>query len=129
MLLFQEESYKIRGACFKVWNEFGGAFKESVVQKALVLELKKQQLNIEQQKKIKIYYDGQFVGMYVPDIIIENKIVIELKSKEFITKQDEKQFWQYLKATDYKLGFLINFGSERLIIKRVVYDIARSKIS
>ena len=61
----------------------------------------------------------------IKSIIIDNKILIELKSKEFVTKGDEKTFWHYLKATNYKLGLLINFGPEKLEIKRRIYDEAR----
>lgn len=124
-LLYEKESYETRGACFWVWREFGSAFKESINEKALVEELRRRGLQVERQKRIDIYYNGKRVGTYVPDIIVNGIIIIELKSKPLLTKQDIKQFWHYLKATHYKLGFLINFGN-RLEIKRVVYDTARS---
>lgn len=125
-LLYSEESYKIRGACFKVWKEFGGAFKESIVDKALTIELEEKGFKVEEQKRINIYYHGEKVGTYVPDKVVNEIIIIELKSKPFLTNGDIKQFWHYLKGTEYKLGFLINFGS-KLEIKRVVYDSARSQ--
>ena len=77
------------------------------------------------QKRINIYYEGQKVGTYIPDKIVNYDIIIELKSKPFVTQGDVKQSWPYLKGTSYKLGFLINFGN-KLEIKRVVYDTARS---
>ncbi len=123
-LLFEKESYEIRGACFAVWKEFGGAYKESVVDKALSIELKKRGLQIEDQKRINIYYDGEKVGTYVPDKVVNNCIILELKSKPELAVGDVKQFWRYLRGTDFKLGFLINFGN-KLEIKRVVYDSAR----
>lgn len=123
-LIYPEESYKIRGACFKVWKEFGGAFKEMVVDKALTIEFKNQGLVVEEQKRINIYYEGQKVGTYVPDKVVNNAIIIEIKCKPFIMQGDIKQFWHYMKGTNYKLGFLINFGN-KLEIKRVVYDTAR----
>lgn len=123
-LLYSDESYKIRGACFKVWKELGGAFKESIVDRALSIELKKEGLSVEEQKKIHIYYQGQKVGTYVPDKVVNDIIIIEMKSKPCLTKGDIKQFWYYLKGTNYKLGFLINFG-DKLEIKRVIYDTAR----
>ncbi|HBB38595.1 MAG: hypothetical protein UV82_C0017G0023 [Candidatus Magasanikbacteria bacterium GW2011_GWD2_43_18] len=126
-LLYEKETYTIRGVCFKIWKEFGGAFKESIVEKALVIELKELGFGVESQKRFPIFYKGNKVGVYVPDIIVDNKILIELKSKEFITKGDQKTFWHYLKATDYKLGLLINFGPEKLEIKRRIYDTAREK--
>jgi len=124
-LLYEKESYEIRGACFQVWKEFGGAFKESIVDKVLTLELRKRELKVEEQKRIDIYYDGHKVGTYVPDKIISERILIEIKSKPYLLAGDIKQFWHYLKGTNYKLGFLVNFGN-KLEIKRVVYDTARS---
>lgn len=124
-LLYEDISYKIRGACFKVWKEFGGAFKEIIVDRALTEELKKCGLKVENQKRIDIFYGSKKVGVYVPDKIVNDAILIELKCKPFLIKEDKRQFWLYLKATDYKVGFLINFGSKGLEIKRLVYDKAR----
>ncbi len=126
-LLHREESYLIRGACFEVYNEFGGAFKEKVIENSLRISLKSKGLNIETQKRIDIYFKGKKVGTYVPDMIINEIIVIELKAKPFLTKGDVDQFWKYLKGSQYKLGFLINFSPTELTIKRVVYDTARKK--
>ncbi len=128
-LLYQEETYKIRGACFRVWQEFGGAFKESIVERALVVEFGELGFMVDQQKKIPIFYKQKHVGTYIPDIILNNLIIIELKSKPFITKEDQRQFWLYLKATNYKLGLLINFGPDKLTINRRIYDKAREKNS
>ncbi len=67
------------------------------------------------------------VGVYVPDKVVNEIIVLEIKCKPFLVTEDEKQFWRYLKATDYKLGFLINFSPKTLEIKRRIYDLARNK--
>ncbi|OGS44815.1 MAG: hypothetical protein A2539_03880 [Elusimicrobia bacterium RIFOXYD2_FULL_34_15] len=123
--LYEKETYKIRGACFEIWKEFHGAFKESIVDNALGLELLKQGLKVEEQKRIDIYYHENKVGTYIPDKIINEKILIEIKCQPFITKEHEKQFWYYLKASNYKLGLLINFGSKKLEIRRRIYDKAR----
>jgi GxxExxY protein len=126
-LLYQEESGKILEACKAVYKEFGGSFKESVVDNALTVALEKQGLVVESQKRIDIYFSGVKVGVYVPDKVVNGKIMIELKCKPFLCKEDEKQFWRYLKATEYKLGFLINFSPSKLEIKRRIYDLARNK--
>jgi GxxExxY protein len=126
-LLYEKESYLIRGACFDVWNEFGGAFKEKVVENAVQIALKDKGLDIETQKRIDIYFKGNKIGTYVPDIVVEDRIILELKCKPFISKEDIDQFWKYLKGSQYKLGFLINFSTSELKIKRVVYDTARKK--
>jgi GxxExxY protein len=125
--LYEKESYEIRGACFDVWKSFGGAFKEKIVDKALTIALEKRGLKVENQKRITIYFEKEKVGTYIPDKIVNDCIIIELKAKQFITKQDIDQFWKYLKGSEYKLGFLINFGLDKLTIKRIVYDIARIK--
>ncbi len=125
-LLYAKETYEIRGACFWIWKEFGGSFKESVVQNALIAELHHRGLQTEIQKRINLFYRGEKIGVYIPDIIINGTILIELKCKPFLTKEDEKQFWRYLKGSEYKLGMLINFGTKGLQIKRRIFDKARS---
>jgi len=126
-LLYKDITYDIRGACFWVWKEFRGAFKEKIIDNALTLELKKRGRVVEDQKRLDIKYRGTKVGTYVPDKIIDGKVLVELKSKEFLTIQDIDQFWKYLKGSKYKVGLLINFGPTKLEIKRVVYGTAREQ--
>jgi|SRR3989338_2190964 len=121
-LLYKDITFKIRGAVFAVYNELGGAFKESAVDKALTIELKRRGLKVEDQKRINIFYKGEKVGTYIPDKIIEEKILIEIKCKPEITAGDEEQFWKYLKGSEYRLGLLINFGPKKLDFKRVIFD-------
>jgi len=120
-LLYQEESYGIRGACFDVYNELGGGIKETIIERALVLAFKSRGLDIKTQVRIDVNYAGNKIGTYIPDMVVNDKIVIEIKSKKFISDGDRKQFWGYLKGSNYKLGFLINFGSNQLVIKRFVH--------
>ena len=108
-----------------VWKQFKGMFKESVIDNALTIALEDRGLKVDSQKRINIYFHNKKVGTYVPDKVVNNIILIELKSKEFLTKQDEEQFWNYLQGSDYKLGFLVNFSSKKLDIRRVVFDTAR----
>ena len=126
-LLYEEITYKIRGACLDVWREFGGAFKEKVIDRALTLALKKRGLRVEDQKRIDLYYEKKKVGSYIPDKIVNGLVLLELKCKPFLTRGDERQFWLYLKGSDYRLGLLINFGTEKLEIRRRIYDKARRK--
>jgi len=127
--LYPIETYLIRKACFKVWKEFGGAFKEKIIEKALTEELINLGLEVVNKKSIDIYYNGKKIGAYIPDKIVNDKILLEIKCKTFLTKEDERQFWLYLKGSKYKIGLLINFGSEKLEIKRRIYDKAREKFS
>ena len=119
--LHEEESYKIRGACFKVYNALGGGIKEKIIVRAFNKELTSQQMTVENQARIDVVYNNEKIGTYIPDLIVNYKILIEVKSKPFITKEDEKQFWSYLKGSKYKLGFLINFGPQKLLIKRFIH--------
>ena len=127
-LLYKEITYKIRGGCFEVWKKFGGAFKEKVVDNALTFVLEKRGLKVVNQPRIDIYFENKKVGMYQPDKIINDLILLELKCKPFLTQEDKRQFWLYLKGSKYKVGLLINFGTKKLEIERRVYDKARSKI-
>lgn len=111
----------------EVWKTFKGVFKEKVIQRALERELKDSGLRVEGQKKINIHYKGEIMGIYVPDFVVDDKILIEIKVKPYLTHEDERQFWHCLRGSDYKLGFLINFGSQELEIKRRIYDKAREK--
>jgi len=125
--LYERESYLIRGAVFEVWRAFKGIFKEKIVENALKKELQNRGFKIESQKRIPIYYKGEKVGTYTPDQIVNDSILIEIKVKPYLTKEDERQFWYYLRGSQYRLGFLINFGSKKLEIKRRIYDKAREK--
>lgn len=127
--LYEKESYDIIKACKEVWREFGGSFKETIVDKSLGIILKEMGHKIESQRRIDIYFKNQKVGVYVPDKIVNDIILLELKCKPFLTKEDEKQFWHYLKASPYKLGFLINFSPKRLEFKRRIYDKARAGVN
>ena len=127
--LYEHESRLIYDACHEVWKEFAGAFKESVIDRALTIALKNKGLIVENQKRINLFFQGQKVGVYAINQVINDKIIIELKCKVFLTDEDSKQFWRYLKATNYKLGFLINFAPKKIEIIRRVYDTAREKKS
>ncbi len=125
-MLYPNESEMIYDAIQEVWKEFRGAFKESIVERSLEIAFRNHNFNIERQKRINIYFNQELVGTYVPDFILNDIILIELKSKAYITQEDERQFWRYLRATPYRLGFLVNFGSQGLEIKRRIYDQARN---
>lgn len=129
-LLYAQESYLIRGACFTLYKKFRNTQKESVYQKALAQELKLKELSVEREKQLPIYHLGTRVGIYTPDLVVNNSIIIELKAKPFLHKEDVQQFWHYLKNSKFRLGFLINFGEPHGVkIIRRVYDSARPRSS
>lgn len=124
-LLYPKESELIYEAYKEVWKQFKGVFKESVISNAATIALQNRGLIVETQKRINIYFDEVKVGIYIPDKIINNIILIEEKCKAFLTTEDKRQFWYYLKASEYKFGFLINFSPKSLEFLRRVYDEAR----
>lgn len=123
--LYEDITYKIRGAAFKVKKELGLGHKEVVYQKALREEFQKMGLAFEAEKSLDVFYGDTKVGLYRPDFIVENKIIVELKALPFISKQEESQQWNYLKGSVYKIALLINFGGHDIYFKRIVYDTAR----
>lgn len=123
-LLYPELSYQIQGAIFAVANKYGKGFKESIYQKALVEEFTKRKIPFEPQKRIKIYSidSGKALGSYIPDFVIDGKIIVEIKASIFTTNDYVRQQQSYLKASKYEVGYLVNFCTPRLFIKRSVYS-------
>lgn len=121
-LLYGPEPYLIRGACFALYKKFRNTQKEVVYQKALEVELRMRGLTVEREKRMPVYHLGIKVGTYTPDVLVNKVIVIELKAKPFLHKDDLQQFWYYLKNSEFILGFLVNFGeSDGVKIIRRVY--------
>ena len=117
----RELTAKIIDCAYKVHKKLGFGFLESVYQNALMIELSKASLKVEKEQKIQVCYDGQAVGDFVADFVVEDKIILELKSVKEIHPAHEAQLINYLKATGIEVGLLINFG-ERVNIKRKVLD-------
>ena len=108
-----EISYKIRGAIYNVYNELGPGLLESIYAEALLYELRKNGLNVREEVKTPVYYDGELLKKeYRLDILVENKVIIELKSVSEIAKIHHKQILTYLRLTKLKLGILVNFNEE-----------------
>ncbi|MCR4310987.1 MAG: GxxExxY protein, partial [Candidatus Taylorbacteria bacterium] len=124
--LYQDLTYKIRGALFEVRKKIGLGHKEGIYHNALEIEFAKNGIKFESKKNIPIIYEGKNIGVYQPDFIIEDKVLIELKSLPEIGRQQTEQVWSYLKGCSYKLALLVNFGSKDIDIKRIVYDTART---
>ena len=113
-------SQKIIGAAYKVSNTLGAGFLEKVYENALAHQLMKDGIRIEQQRPIKVYYDNVVVGDCFADLIVEECVIVELKSGRRIEDMHLAQTLNYLKAAGLKLGLIINFGKPRVEIKRVV---------
>ena len=110
----------MRGCIYEVYRELGAGFLEQVYQNALLNELKSVGLKAESEIQIPVGYKGFVVGNYIADIIVEDKVILELKAQKQLTKVHEAQILNYLKATNIKVGLLINFTHPKAEIKRFV---------
>lgn len=108
--LYQNLTNKIISAYYEVYNELGFGFLEKVYENAMVISLQKRKIHGSKQVPIKVYFQKNRVGLYFADIIVEDKIIIELKAGESICPEHEAQLTNYLRATEIELGLLFNFG-------------------
>ncbi len=120
ILVEKELVYQISGCVFAVYKELGHGFLEKVYEKALRIELERQGFTVEVQKPIQVMYKGEVVGDYLADIVVTNKIIIELKAQSNLHKAHETQIINYLKATGIEVGLLVNFAYPKATIKRYV---------
>lgn len=126
--LYKDLSYKVVGCFYEVYNELGPAHKEQIYNEALKIAFDEGDLKFNDKPRLKISFKEKVVGVYEPDFIIEDKIIVEIKSLLNLPKVYEKQLYYYLRGTKYKLGYLVNFGNESIDIRRRVYESARTKI-
>ena len=121
--MYEEElTYKIRGAAFEVYRQLGHGFLEAVYQKALIHELTQQGLAVKSEVLLTALYKDHEVGEYRADLIVEDKILLELKAQTILHPASEAQVINYLKITGLKLGLLINFNWPKATIKRIVHN-------
>ena len=125
-IIYKELSYIVQGAFFQIYKKLGNYFKEKIYHRALIEEFNKLEIPTENERRIKIFYNDKLMGTYIPDLIVDSKILIEIKCKPNLLPPDIRQFWHYLRASDYKVGYLTNFGStSKVEYIRRVYDTAR----
>ena len=115
---YEDITHKIIGAAYQVHNQLGFGFLESVYKKAMIIELSKDDLKVEPEKPLQVYYDKHVVGDFFADLFVEETVVVELKSVENLTKAHEVQLVNYLNAVKTDIGLLINFGPSGVDIKR-----------
>ncbi len=113
----EDITHKIIGCAYKVYNVLGFGFLESVYRKAMVIEAKKINFNVEEEKPLKVYYDNQVIGEFYVDLFFE-EVVVELKSIQNLSKEHEVQLVNYLNGLKKDIGLLINFGPNGVDIKR-----------
>jgi len=119
-IIYRDLSYDIMGAIFEVHKELGPGFLESVYHKALVEEFSRRGMKVETQKTIDLVYKDRKIGAHRLDLVVDNKVVVELKTAERFSIHHKAQLTSYLKASGYKLGILVNFSKSRVEYQRVV---------
>jgi GxxExxY protein len=115
---YQDITQKIIGAAYQVYRQLGFGFLEKVYKKALIVELVKDGLKVEEEKPLEVYYDDQIISEFYIDLFVENSIIVELKSVRELAKEHEAQLVNYLKGLRSDVGLLINFGPSRVDVKR-----------
>ena len=118
---------KIIGCAYKVFNTLGFGFLESVYRKAMVIELGKAGIKVEEERRITVYYDEYVVGKFSADLYVEETIVVELKSVQNMVRDHEVQLVNYLKGTRKNIGLLINFGPSGVEVKRKYKELAKDE--
>ncbi|MFQ5696588.1 MAG: GxxExxY protein [Terriglobia bacterium] len=111
---------RILGAAFKVHNTLGAGFLEKVYENALVHQLRKETVRVEQQKPIRIRFDEVVVGDYQADVVVDGRVLVECKATNSFDSVHEAQLLNYLRATEIRVGLLLNFGRPKLQYRRLV---------
>jgi len=117
--LYKDLTSTIISCFYKVYNNLGYGFLEKVYENALKIELESKGLTVEKQKPISVYYNEHLVGEYYADLIVEDKVILELKATETLCEEHEYQLINYLKATDIEVGLLFNFGKKPQISRKI----------
>ena len=115
---YEELTHTIIGCAYKIFNQLGFGFLESVYRKAMVIELMKSSLKTEEEKPLTVYYDGKVVGDFKADLFVAETIIVELKSVQNLVSEHEVQIVNYLNAIKKDIGLLINFGPAGVEVKR-----------
>lgn len=122
-LLYKDLSYTLQGIINDTRIKYGRGYKEQIYQNAFREALELNKIPFEKEKAIKIYSidTGKEIGIYRPDFIVDNKIIVEIKAVKFAPKDLENQLFDYLKCSKYELGYFINFGGAKLYKRRIIY--------
>ncbi len=120
-ILHEDLTYRIIGCAMQIHKELGPIHKEVIYQKSLEIALTNKGLKVNREVRLPVKFEDKIVGIYVPDFVVEDKILLELKALEFLPKGAETQLSYYLKATGYKIGLILNFGASSLEVRRRIY--------
>ncbi|HEY5124767.1 MAG TPA: GxxExxY protein [Ignavibacteria bacterium] len=122
---YEDITKKIIGCSYNVYNSLGFGFYENVYENAMIIELQKEGMKVQKEIPIDVFYDNQKVGFFKADLIVNDLIIVELKSVQILLKEFEVQLVNYLVATKRDVGLLINFGPTKVEIKRKVKDLKK----
>ena len=130
-LIYREEAYAVIGACFEVYNEMGSGFLEDVYQESLERELSDRSIPFAAKPKLEIHYKGRLLTKkYEPDFVLHSKIIMEIKAVKCLADEHRAQVHNYLKASSFQLGLLVNFGKPgELEYERIIRTQTSSKDS
>lgn len=120
-LLYKDLTYKIIGLAMEVYNELGYGFLEKVYEEAMIVQLNENKLKYDQQPKFEVVFKNKIVGEFYPDLIVDNKVIIELKTSEKIIDFHRSQLLNYLKVTKLRVGLIINFSKSKLEYERLIF--------
>jgi GxxExxY protein len=116
-----ELTFAVNGCAMDVLNKVGHGFHEKIYENAMAVALSKRNIDFSQQKQFKLEYEEQEIGVFIPDLVIEDKIIVELKTIDKIGNNEKGQVLNYLKATNLRLGLIINFKNPKLEWQRVIH--------
>jgi len=130
-LLYKELSYQIQGAVIEVRKNYGSGHKESIYQNALAEELKLRKIIFIRESSISIVSPktNKIIGIYRPDFLIDDKVILEVKALEILARKLIDQLFDYLRNSRYELGYFVNFGGPKLLMKRIIYTNDRKQLS
>jgi GxxExxY protein len=120
----KELTDKIIKISYKVYNKLGYGFLEKIYESAIAIELENENISAVRQAPIQVFYDQKLIGEYFADILVENKVIVEIKASRQLVEENEAQLLNYLKATKMEVGLLLNFGPKPEV-KRKAFDNAR----
>jgi GxxExxY protein len=119
-LVYEELSFQIRGALFEVYNTLGPGFREETYKLAVIHELEQRGIPVAREVNFEIKYKDKIIDLYRADIVVDGKVILELKSAEALHPRHSAQLLSYLKASGLRVGMLVNFSDERCVIVRKV---------
>lgn len=126
---YTELTEKIINIFYRVYNKLGYGFLEKVYENAMVIECKKEGIQVTAQSAIKVHYDDEIIGEYYADLLVENKVIVEIKATKSLTEEHEAQLLNYLKATNIEVGLLLNFGPKPKIKRKAFDNLRKNNLS